>query len=407
MGKVNATLMNKNKPVMYLSGTFQNISEKFNVAIFKAEKARVEEKNRKFLPIIIFDDNILVKSFNEWFSSRTISAKRKDIPEGKIEWSGGYQHFFSLSDQYWLRYDESEQWKDLNFFNNKYATITGDTLFTKNLGALNPARLSYESPDITTNGIMKKRWKKNDNNIDVLIKHSSKSLRQEVLNEILASKLLGHLKMIPFVNYSMCIEGYDICSSCKNFITESTELVPAAYIYQATPFSEDEKGIPPTQHVYKHLIKAVDKFKVPGAVDFIDKMLIVDKMLMNDDRHLGNFGFIRNVNTGEFIEPAPLYDFGSAFFEDENRVNKNERLFSDRINYLFDNKSMQPVSNKQLAEFKKTMDEFSFITEKKKVDILQKFNDNNVKIKDELIKREKGSKGKKREAETLGLDDDF
>lgn len=406
MGKVNVTLMNKERPVMYLTGFFEPISKDFDLSVFKAEKAKIEEENRKFLPIYICNDKILVKSFNEWFSMRTISAKRRDIPEGKIEWSGGYQHFFSLSDQYWLRYDENEKWKELNFFNNNYEMVTGDTFFTKNTGALNPARLSYESPDLTTNGIMKKRWIKNKNGINVLIKHSSEKLRQEVINEILASKLLGHLKMIPYVNYTMCIEGYDICSECKNFITENTELVPASHIYKATPFDETENGAD-SQHTYKHLVKAINKFQIPGAVEFIDKMLVVDKMLMNDDRHLGNFGFIRNAVTGEFIEPAPLYDFGSAFFGNDNRVNKNERLFSDRINYLFDNKSMQPVSNEQLAKFKKSMDDFTFLSNNKKSDILQKFSDNNEKIKNELLKKEGSVKGKKKEAESLGMDDDF
>lgn len=404
MAKVNATLMNKNKPVLYLEGIFVPISNVHDIKIFKAERAAVEESNRRYLPIIIFNDNTLVSSFNNWFSSRIISNRRKDIPEGKIEWEGNQQHFFSLSDQYWLRYNDSEQWKDLNFFTNNYSCLTGDTFFTKNLAALNPARLNCESPDLTTNGIMKKRWKRDDNNINVLIKHSSKALRQEVLNEILASKLLSQLKMIPFVNYTMCIEGYDICSVCKNFITEKTELVPASHIFQATPFNE-AKDIPPEEHTYQHLVKAINKYQIPDGIEFIDKMLIVDKMLMNDDRHLGNFGFLRNVETGEFIEPAPLYDFGNAFFGNKGGVNKNEKLFANRISYLFNNQSMQPVTNKQLEAFRKSMEEFSFVTNKQKNEIMQLFEENNTNIKNELLKSERSNKSK--QSQSLNIDDDF
>ena len=54
MAKVNATLMNKNKPVLYLEGIFVPISNVHDIKIFKAERAAVEESNRKYLPIIIF-----------------------------------------------------------------------------------------------------------------------------------------------------------------------------------------------------------------------------------------------------------------------------------------------------------------------------------------------------------------
>ena len=80
MAKVNVTLMNKNKPVLYLEGVFVPISNVHDIKIFKAERAAVEESNRKYLPIIIFNDNTLVSSFNNWFSSRIISNRRKDIP---------------------------------------------------------------------------------------------------------------------------------------------------------------------------------------------------------------------------------------------------------------------------------------------------------------------------------------
>ena len=53
MAKVNVTLMNKNKPVLYLEGVFVPISNVHDIKIFKAERAAVEESNRKYLPIII------------------------------------------------------------------------------------------------------------------------------------------------------------------------------------------------------------------------------------------------------------------------------------------------------------------------------------------------------------------
>lgn len=39
------------------------------------------------------------------------------------------------------------------------------------------------------------------------------------------------------------------------------------------------------------------------------QMLIIDAITGNGDRHAGNFGWLRSSDTGEYISPAPLYDF--------------------------------------------------------------------------------------------------
>ena len=42
------------------------------------------------------------------------------------------------------------------------------------------------------------------------------------------------------------------------------------------------------------------------------KMLAIDAIIGNTDRHLENFGFLRSSNTGEYLGMAPLYDFDHA-----------------------------------------------------------------------------------------------
>lgn len=42
------------------------------------------------------------------------------------------------------------------------------------------------------------------------------------------------------------------------------------------------------------------------------KMLLIDAIVGNGDRHAGNFGWLRNTNTGEYIGMSPLYDFDHA-----------------------------------------------------------------------------------------------
>ena len=44
------------------------------------------------------------------------------------------------------------------------------------------------------------------------------------------------------------------------------------------------------------------------------QMIVIDAVVGNIDRHLGNFGWLRDVETGEYIKQSPLYDFDHALF---------------------------------------------------------------------------------------------
>lgn len=40
--------------------------------------------------------------------------------------------------------------------------------------------------------------------------------------------------------------------------------------------------------------------------------MIFDGIICNQDRHFGNFGYLINNNTGDFIKPAPIFDNGMS-----------------------------------------------------------------------------------------------
>ncbi len=41
-------------------------------------------------------------------------------------------------------------------------------------------------------------------------------------------------------------------------------------------------------------------------------MFILDYLILNEDRHLNNFGIIRNVNNLNWIDIAPIFDNGQS-----------------------------------------------------------------------------------------------
>jgi hypothetical protein len=50
---------------------------------------------------------------------------------------------------------------------------------------------------------------------------------------------------------------------------------------------------------YQHFIDCCHTLGIPGARDSIDKMLAVDFIIANEDRHFNNFGAVRNADTLE------------------------------------------------------------------------------------------------------------
>ena len=61
-------------------------------------------------------------------------------------------------------------------------------------------------------------------------------------------------------------------------------------------------------------------------------MLIIDFLLMNTDRHMKNFGVIRDVNTLEWVKTLPIFDTGQSLCCDLPTIafdfsNGNGKLF--------------------------------------------------------------------------------
>lgn len=60
------------------------------------------------------------------------------------------------------------------------------------------------------------------------------------------------------------------------------------------------------------------------------QMLTIDAIIANGDRHAGNFGWLRDTNTGRYLCMAPLYDFDHAL---DSRLVK-DRLLVDAVSSI-------------------------------------------------------------------------
>ena len=252
-------------------------------------------------------------ALNDWWTDRSIPASRSgirealetlQIPSTKMLLVRCYG--LSLSDQYWICPDGSGlNWDKVNFFDNDFSDDIGDILFggKRKTGALN-----FSTPDSTSDGNLKKRWKI-INGKRCLIKGGSNPFRQQPFNEVIAAKIMERLN-IPHIPYTLMWDNGAPYSVCEDFIDEATELIPAWRILQTKKKSNNTSA-------YTHFKECCEALGIKGVVPFLDRMIVLDYIIANEDRHLNNFGAIRNAETLEWIGMAPIYDSGSSFGYDK------------------------------------------------------------------------------------------
>lgn len=303
--RMNCILMHKRTPVAEIeidneSGHIQKVSAVFNdLHLPVGIPVRHGTADRTAL--------------NEWWADRSIPASRSGVREAleKLNLSSTRAlisrcYGLSLSDQYWiLPKGANLTWDGINFFSNAFSEDIGDILFG---AGRKKDPLDFSSPDSTSDGNLKKRWKIIDGK-RCLIKGGSNPYRQQPLNEVIATKIMNRLG-IACVPYSVIWNNGAPYSVCEDFVDENTELVPAWRIIKTKKQSNSTS-------LFQHFLNCTDELGIPGVRQFLDEMIVLDYIIANEDRHLNNFGALRNAETLEWIGMAPIYDSGSSLGYDK------------------------------------------------------------------------------------------
>ena len=156
---------------------------------------------------------------------------------------------------------------------------------------------------MTLEGFLRKRWTVRDGK-RYLIKAGSAPYFQEPINEFIASQICEQLG-IPCVPYTVNWENDTPHSICEDFVDEHTELIHASQIIKTQKKNKSTSS-------YAHFVNCAEALGIPGVTAFLDKMIVLDYIIANEDRHLNNFGALRNAETLEWIGMAPLFDNGSS-----------------------------------------------------------------------------------------------
>ena len=263
----------------------------------------VNEDKKDLFPL---DLELTNDGLAKWLKHRTIPKNRAYVhnflskcglninrPMTIIKVSKG----LSLNDCYWVVEEGFEGTYDkFNLYDNRFSQVLALIAFT---GYGSSIRTSLAScPEFTTNGMLPKCWRRKDGKI-LLYKggtSGASNTGNEPYSEYYAAqvaKVLG----VNAIEYGLSQWKGELCSTCELFTSKDYSFLPVGRIVTSG-------GMKAVREYYEKLGKEF--------VEALNDMLVLDAIIMNTDRHFGNFGFIIDNKTNKIVAPAPLFDHGNA-----------------------------------------------------------------------------------------------
>ena len=182
---------------------------------------------------------------------------------------------------------------------------------------------SLKTPNNTTDVMLKKAWII-ENGKRYLLKGGYKNELLQPFNEVQASEICYRLGF-DHVQYDIDIYKDMIVSKCVCFINKDTEFITCYQIKNNMKKYNNKED-------YEKYNKILEENGISDARIKLENMYILDFIIMNEDRHLNNFGIIRDVNTLKWLDIAPIFDNGQSlkieyYDEEELHITGEGRLF--------------------------------------------------------------------------------
>ena len=387
-------LMNQNIKVLLAemdeSNTFQKIYEYYdiNYAPLSLYNAYNQKKD-------------VLLALNSWFKGRGIPAWRQNIEKllEKLNVVSPIElldkaHGLSLSDQYWIKEDgQNLKWKDINFFTNDFEYKDYLDVSLNFNSRESSTRVSLHSPNNTTDGMVKKGWIIDKDNNRILVKGTYSISGLEPINEWLASRICKRLDL-DYCNYNLDVLSFQLVSKCKNFLTSDEEIVSASDIMNLE--------INDNVSDYEKYVSILESHGIMNVKKKLSDMYVVDYLMLNTDRHMKNYGIIRNVKTLKWERTTPVFDTGTSLQSDvtlpyldfDNEEYKffhsHNMMVNDLLDYILLEKYDLTKLDGLIDEYREVLEKYSDVIElspKRKEKTIEGFEK-----RIELLKRAKKDK---------------
>lgn len=265
----------------------------------------VNEEKRYLLPIGLTADS---DGLSKWLKSRVIPKNREYVDQ--ILARSGLSHNdimgiinvckgLSLNDSYWVVEKGFEgKFADYNLYQNNFTRTLALIAYT-GYGS-NSKKGFTSSPEYTTNGMLKKCWRRDKGKIYLFKGGTSGAANtgNEPYSEYYAAQIAEAMGL-HHIPYNLSKWKGTLCSTCELFTDIDTSFVPIYKFNQGSSLTE-------TSNYLKSL-----------GQEFYDEfadMMIFDALICNTDRHAGNYGLLVDNKTNKPIKFAPIFDNGLSLF---------------------------------------------------------------------------------------------
>ncbi len=203
-------------------------------------------------------------------------------------------HALSLNDTYWVKPTESNlSWSQVSLYRNSFNQLISEAAFD---GTFSESEFSSTSPEFGTDGYYAKCWVREGEEI-FLYKTGSGLYEIEPISEFLASQL-AEIICPNSVSYDLDFYHGKLISKCRLFTSETISLVKASSLMGRE----------------KTIAAILNRFAELGGEEDFRRMCVLDALIWNPDRHLGNFGILVDADTQAPKGMAPIYDNNRSLF---------------------------------------------------------------------------------------------
>ena len=296
----------------------------------------------------ILDNNLLpiyFRKYNDvekWLSSRAADSRRTNIrllkkalrlTEKDDVSTVVSVNAVTITDSYWIKpFDSDLTYDDVRFDNDYFASLA----LTGSYDSFNRVANSKQSktPELTNIGSFEKCWKLTD-------------------GEWWMHKKANHEEM--FSELFICLLGKELGFNMAEYergkgVIKTKDFTDNASVNFEPMFSlmGDNEDYIETLNVLKDLC--------PDAIGDYVKMLFLDTICANPDRHTFNFGVLRDVGSGEVLGLAPNFDNNMALISRGYPKNINRKgdirvkLFNELMDYDESLKKYIPEVNEDLIK---------------------------------------------------------
>lgn len=195
-------------------------------------------------------------------------------------------HALSLNDTFWVKKADSALcWNDVSLYRNPFNEVISEAAFD---GSFSSSNFSSTSPEFSTDGQYAKCWVREG--AEIQLYKTGGVFGLEPVSEYLAAQLAAEL-CPESVLYDLGFYHGELISKCPLFTSEKYGLAKAAVLTKDRTIS----GF-------------LRYFESIGSGNAFRRMCILDALILNTDRHSGNFGVLYDNDTMQVQRMAPVFD---------------------------------------------------------------------------------------------------